>query len=196
MWVSRHPLNNSLAVFVHGIWGSRWVTWKSQVDFFQRIHKQRPALSSYDVFLFNYDTGKFRQPPLYPNITNALKTFLEQEGERYDAIALVCHSQGGIVGKRYILEELIKGRGDGLKVDLIVTLNTPHRGARWCVHPALFGAGAVNLVSRLRRGNLLRQMAELHALSGNVRFLKRNWGQPYIFDYPVLPGLLTGTFNP
>jgi pimeloyl-ACP methyl ester carboxylesterase len=99
VWVSRHPLNNSLAVFVHGIWGSRWATWRSHLDFFQRIYKQRPALTSFDIYFFHYKTG-IQQPPLYPVITKQLKEFLDKEGGRYDTVVLVCHSQGGIVGRR------------------------------------------------------------------------------------------------
>src|SRR5712664_669912 len=172
MWVSRHPLNNSLAVFVHGIWGSRWETWRSHLDFFQRIYKQRPALTSFDIYFFHYKTG-IQQPPLYPCITNELKEFLDKEARAYDTVVLVCHSQGGIVGKRYILEELIQGRGQSLKVDLILTLNTPHRGARWWTHPALALARCANTVSRMGRGRFLRQMAELSAFSKNVRFLEK-----------------------
>ncbi len=187
MWVSRHPLNNSLAVFVHGIFGSRWVTWKSHVDFFQRIYKQRPALSSYDIYFFHYQTGILDQPPLFPDVTNQLKTFLDQEGERYDTIALVCHSQGGILGKRYILEELRKGRGRALKVDLVVTLNTPHRGARLWLYPVLGFAFVANILSRMCKGHLLRQLAELTAHSRNIKFLKQNWGEPYISPDPEPP---------
>lgn len=179
MWVSRHPLNNSLAVFVHGIWGSKWATWRSHLEFFQRIYKQRALLTSFDIYFFHYKTGVF-QPPLYPVITNQLKEFLDKEGGRYDTVVLVCHSQGGIVGKRYILEELEQGRGQSLKVDLIVTLNTPHRGARWWIHPFLALALCANTFSRIGKGRFLRQMAELGALSRNARFMKKNWGSPLI----------------
>jgi len=188
VWVSRHPLNNSLAVFVHGIWGSRWETWRSHLDFFQRIYKQRPALTSFDIYFFHYKTG-IQQPPLYPCITNQLKEFLDKEAGRYDTIVLVCHSQGGIVGKRYILEELVQGRGQALKIDLIVTLNTPHRGAGWWVHPLLAVALCANAVSRLGKGTFLRQAAELSAFSKNVRFMKKNWRTPLIskVECPATP---------
>ena len=188
MWVSRHPLNNSLAVFVHGIWGSRWATWRSHLDFFQRIYKQRPALTSFDIYFFHYKTG-IQQPPLYPCITNQLKEFIDSEARRYDTVALVCHSQGGIVGKRYILEELVQGRGQSLKVNLIVTLNTPHRGARWWIHPFLAVALCGNTISRLGKGRFLRQMAELSAFSKNTRFMKKNWGAPLIsnVESPAAP---------
>jgi pimeloyl-ACP methyl ester carboxylesterase len=180
MWVSRHPLNNSLAVFIHGIWGSRWATWRSHVDFFQGIYERAPVLRSYDIYFFHYQTGRTRQPPLYPDVTEELRAFLKTEGERYNTIVLVCHSQGGLLGKRYILDELMQGRGEAMKVDVIVTLNTPHRGARLYVHPLLYVAKLLNIISRLRHGLFLRQLAELTSLSRNVRFVTRNWGTTYI----------------
>jgi len=184
MWVSRHPLNNSLAVFVHGIWGSRWGTWKSHVDFFQGIYDRRPELSSYDIYFFHYKTAWIHQPPLHPDVTAQLRAFLDREGKRYNTIALVCHSQGGLLAKRYLLEELLAGRGETMKVDLIVTLNTPHRGARLWVHPVLHVAKLVNGISRIRKGQVLRQLAELTSFSVNVRFLKKNWNKEHVLDAP------------
>jgi hypothetical protein len=141
----------------------------------------RAASGAYQFrhLFFHYKTG-IQQPPLYPCITNNLKEFLDKEAPAYDTVVLVCHSQGGIVAKRYILEELIQGRGENLKVDLIVTLNTPHRGARWWTHPALALAYCANTVSRMGKGRFLRQLAELNAFSKNVRFLKTNWRAPLI----------------
>jgi pimeloyl-ACP methyl ester carboxylesterase len=184
MWVSRHPLNNSLAVFLHGLWGSRWGTWKSHVDFFQGIYERSPVLSSYDIYLFNYATA-LRQPPLYPDVMEELRAFVDQTAARYNTIVLVCHSQGGLLGKRYILHELIAGRGTTMKVDRIVTLNTPHRGGRLYLHPVLYTAQALNLLSRVWRGLFLRQMAELTRTSENVKFLKHNWGPQFISPVPV-----------
>jgi pimeloyl-ACP methyl ester carboxylesterase len=184
MWVSRHPLNNSLAVFIHGIWGSRWATWKSHVDFFQGIYNRRPELISYDIYFFHYQTAWIHQPPLHPDVTGQLRAFLDREGQRYDTIILVCHSQGGLVGKRYILEELLAGRGETMKIDLVLTLNTPHRGARFWVHPVLYSAKFINQVSRIRNGRLLRQLAELTSFSVNVRFLKKNWNREHILTAP------------
>jgi pimeloyl-ACP methyl ester carboxylesterase len=155
------------------------VTWKSHVDFFQGIYERTPVLSSFDIYFFQY-SARWRQPPLYPDVTDLLRAFLESVAARYDTVVLVCHSQGGLLGKRYILRELAEGRGETMKVDRIVTLNTPHRGARLCWHPILYLATVLNWVSRLRKGLFLRQLAELAATSGNVRFLKKNWGPTYI----------------
>jgi pimeloyl-ACP methyl ester carboxylesterase len=179
VWVSRHPLNNSLAVFIHGIWGSRWVTWRSHVDFFQRLPTERPELRSYDVYLFTYSTPCFGQePPLRESIVHELRMFLEGVRARYDTVVLVCHSQGGLLAKMYILEELLNDRGATMNIDLVITLNTPHRGADWRNPFLLFGLAVAELLSRtpiIRRLYILRQLRDLNPWGGNIRFLENNW---------------------
>src|SRR5262245_16115241 len=132
MWVSRHPLNNSLAIFIHGIWGSRWHTWRSYVDFFQRLPSEMAQLRGFDVYLFTYDSPYFgAQPPIRDVAVRELRIFIEREKSRYDTVILVGHSQGGLVAKLYIVEELLQGHAQTMPVDFIITLNTPHRGANW-----------------------------------------------------------------
>jgi pimeloyl-ACP methyl ester carboxylesterase len=185
LWVSRHPLNNSLVVFIHGIWGSRWATWQSYVDFFQRLPVERPLIRSYDVYLFNYATRRLRQPPLY-TVVQELGNFLDDHKDRYDSIVFVCHSQGGIVGKLYILNELRAGRGGNMKIDMILTLNTPHRGAD-CRNPiVLLGILSGFFLSKImivRKFHFFRQLYDLAPFSDNIRLLKQHWGYPYILRY-------------
>lgn len=178
MWVSRHPLNNSLVVFIHGIWGSRWTTWKSYVDFFQRMPTEKPLLRNYDVYLFNYESKRFRQPPLRPTVVRDLRMFLSEQNDRYDTIVLVCHSQGGLVGKLYLLEELVSGRGQELKVDMVLTLSTPHRGANRrnpVVGLGLLLGWIFKKLWGLRKTFILRQLADMSPGSENIRFLAGNW---------------------
>lgn len=178
MWVSRHPLNNSLVVFIHGIWGSRWSTWRSYLDFFQRLPTNRPELRSYDVYIFNYPTPRLgKQPPLREAVVPQLRMFLDMEGARYDTITLICHSQGGVLAKLYILEELLNGHGTQLKIDFVITLNTPHRGADWRNPIIAFGLLLAWFLKApiIRRLYLLRQLADLSPTSSNIHFLEDHW---------------------
>jgi pimeloyl-ACP methyl ester carboxylesterase len=190
VWISRHPLNNSLVVFIHGIWGSRWSTWKSYVDFFQRIPTEKPLIRNYDVYLFNYKTNKIRQPPLRPTVVRDLRIFLAEQNEKYETIVLVCHSQGGLVAKIYLLEELRRNRGKELKVDMILTLNSPHRGANWR-HWAVCLGLLLGLVLKklwvIDKFFILRQLADMAPNSENIQFLRDNWGFRYISPYPNEP---------
>jgi pimeloyl-ACP methyl ester carboxylesterase len=193
MWVSRHPMNNSLAVFIHGIWGSRWTTWRSYVDFFQRLPTEHADLRSYDIYLFTYDTPRFgAQPPLRETIVPRLRAFLGAERAHYDTVALVGHSQGGILAKLYIIDELLAERGAELAVDLIITINTPHRGADWRNPLVLAGLLVSSLLNRmwgLRRLWLMRQLADLSPWSANIRLLATHWDS----CLSVQPGTVTPT---
>lgn len=181
MWLSRHTLNNSLVVFIHGIFGSRWTTWRSYVNFFQGLPSEHPLLRSYDVYLFEYETRGLRQPPLYPNVVNQLGQFLAEREQRdkYETVVFVCHSQGGIVGKRYVLRELMEQRGLELKVDLIITLCTPHQGVGW-----LNGLRMLRSLPGVRNGNVLRQLADLASTSENVEYLRKYWREPWVTPRP------------
>lgn len=132
MWLNRHKLNNSLVVFLHGLWGSRFTTWDWFPDLLQSISAER-IYCSYDFYLFQYKTGLPRQPPFEPFVLSSLDQFLiqPQVQGKYATIVLICHSQGGVLAKLYVLDKLSTGRGHELKVDMIITLNTPHRGPRF-----------------------------------------------------------------
>lgn len=188
MWVSRHPLNNSLVVFIHGLTGSRWHTWRSYVDLFQAIatgiwpkdwpplpSDRRRLLGSFDVYLFNYETRALRQAPLERFVTE-LKAFVDTQSGHYDTIVLVGHSQGGLLGKLYILSELADGHGQTMKIDRIITMNTPHYGARFFYQPAMFLGFPLRLVS-IRGKSPLRQFLDLTSISRNIRFLRKNWNE-------------------
>lgn len=182
MWIHRYPLNNSLVVFIHGIFGSKWTTWTSYVEYFQSLDRESALLQSYDIYLFNYATRALRQSP-FENVVSQLKTFLDGHRDRYQTVVLVCHSQGGIIGKQYILNELTEGRGLGLKIDMIITLSTPH-----------FGSWTLNVLAPLRmipffaRRRVLRQAADLGSWSPNIHNLRKNWNKSYVSPTPIAPG--------
>src|SRR5258706_13904280 len=130
MWVNRHELNNSLVVFLHGIFGERWATWKGIPDVLQDRAATDPLISSYDVYLFEYETRIFRQPFLDPYVIDDLDRFLSSCRSKYRTTVLIGHSQGGILAKLYVTDKLIREEGELLTIDKIVTFGTPHRGLR------------------------------------------------------------------
>jgi len=66
MWFNRHPLNNSLVVFVHGFFGGSWGTWLGVPGIIQSMAEHDPWVRSYDFYSFQYDSTAFHQPPLIP----------------------------------------------------------------------------------------------------------------------------------
>jgi len=178
MWINRHKLNNSLVVFVHGLWGERYLTWRKDIDDLQEECSDDPLIRSYDMYLFGYDSGYVRnQPALAPWVLADLQRFLgsRRSREKYKTTVLIGHSQGGILAKLYVLSQLREGKGESLTVDLIVTFGTPHHGFITLNVNPLFGLQKV-------AGDWIpfRQWNDLAAWSANIKNLRQHWREGYI----------------
>ena len=182
MWINKHPLNNSLLVFIHGLHGNPWVTWRGIPALLDTEFEADPLIRSYDVYLFEYETRMRRQPPLDPYVREELRRFLDQVSRKYATTVLVGHSQGGIVAKLFVIEKLLSGQGHTLNVDLIITLGTPHRGLRRLI--------PLRLIRRLPiigRRLPLSHLAELASGSRTIRRLRDNWNENLISRVPCAP---------
>ena len=182
MWLNRHKLNNSLVVFLHGLFGSRWGTWQFLPDALQLACTENPLVRSYDYYLFEYDSTKRRQPEFDPIVLAHLDDFLTRIAPKYETMVLIGHSQGGILAKLYLLKKLEEGKGLELKVDCVITISTPHRGSV----PANLLLG-FQQVPVLGERMPLRQMAQLATRSVSIRKLKEKWGPPLICPDPCAP---------
>ena len=140
-------------------------------------------LRNYDIYSFSYPFG----PPLVPDALDLLRRFVENTGAKYDTIVLIGHSQGGILAKLYVLDMLENGRGLQLKVDLIITLDTPHRGPRWWFYPVIFPVQLWNSIFGPRRIPLGRQIGDLAVSGRNLRKLRDDWGKKYISEDSCAP---------
>lgn len=166
MWINRHKLNNSLVVFIHGIFGHFWTTWRGVPSIIQKECERDPLIRSYDMYLFGYDTKFGRSPPLWPDIVDNLGRLIEKYAYKYNTIVLITHSQGGILAKLYLLDMLQDLRPVKPDVGLIITLGCPHRG-RFILNPILW----------LSLGKLFpcKQLGQLASFSSNIRRLKQEW---------------------
>jgi pimeloyl-ACP methyl ester carboxylesterase len=170
MWVNRHRLNNSLVVFIHGVFGKRWATWKGIPDVLQDQCLTEPLLRSYDFFLWEYETDFWRQAPIDPVVIDQLDQFMEDQKDKYATSVLIGHSQGGIIAKLYVLKKLAGGHGTTMNVDMVITIGTPHLGSHW--------ANILYLPQRIPIIRSLipcRQVSDLASLSPNIRKLGVDW---------------------
>jgi pimeloyl-ACP methyl ester carboxylesterase len=161
MWINRNRDNNSLIVFLHGLFGDRFDTWRHILDLLQGMTQQSadPLLASYDVFTFSYASPKrLVQHALGDDALPALQTFFDQQRGRYATSILVGHSQGGVLARYFCLEELRKRRGNQLIADLIITLNTPHLGSKLgdVLYPVTWFSDKLRLPVFTQAGNLSR----------------------------------------
>src|ERR1700731_1507249 len=169
-WVERHKLNNSLLVFIHGIFGDATNTWRGIPNLLQNDFASDPRICSYDSYLFEYPSTLFNQVPFDPYILDQLDIFLKGLPDKYQTTVLVGHSQGGLLAKLYVLRELERQMGQSMTIDLGITLGTPHKG-RWILNPLLW---AQHVPIPLIRPPFW-QLAQLASGSTNIRKLKQSW---------------------
>ena len=121
------PPRSRLVLFIHGLGGDEKTTWGK----FPKLIAHDPELAKhYDVASFGYPTGIGRGPSA-SEIADLLKSEIDREYSHYSDIAIIAHSLGGLIARRYIANLLEQGAPDGveLKVRRLITFATPHLGA-------------------------------------------------------------------
>jgi hypothetical protein len=113
-----------LVLFIHGLGGTADGTWKK---FPQLLREDAGLADHYDVATFEYPTGAFGSKPSLPICAASLKTEIENRYPGYSDIALIAHSQGGLVARSYIAERL--NSEQPLRVSRLLTFATPHQGS-------------------------------------------------------------------
>lgn len=118
----------TLVLFIHGLGGSGVGTWGE----FPRLIQQDPKLASeYTVNYYDYPTRlfplPFRDKPPIQSLALGLRSEIDNKYQEYSEISLFCHSLGGIVARKYILEEIKSGRN--LRVKQLLMFAVPNNGA-------------------------------------------------------------------
>lgn len=120
-------------VLIHGFWSSP-ATWdrlaaRLQVD---------PDLAGLRIHAFGYESPKLRWPgsttriPDYNDIAQSLPAYLAANVQGSAGVAVITHSQGGLILQRYLAWMLGEGRGTELaKIRLIVMLSCPNEGSEY-----------------------------------------------------------------
>jgi len=121
-------MNDGLILFVHGLGGDAEATWRG----FPELIRQDVELKGYDLQFFGYPTSLFsfpwsRKRPKIQTLSEALRSEINNRYPERKDIILVCHSLGGLVGRKYLLEEV--KRGTPLHVHGLLLYATPNTGA-------------------------------------------------------------------
>ena len=121
-------MSNGLILFVHGLGGDAEDTWPR----FPELIREDLELKNYDVHFFGYPTSLFSFPwskkrPKIQTLSEALRSEINNRFPGRRDIILVCHSLGGLVGRKYVLEEV--KRGTPLRVQGLLLYATPNTGA-------------------------------------------------------------------
>jgi Palmitoyl protein thioesterase len=150
-----------LVLFIHGLGGTADGTWQK---FPELIRGDAELAKRYDVRTFKYRSGFLGPKPSLAKCAVSLKTEIESRylSSDYSDIALIAHSQGGLVARRYIADWLISGQP--LRVSRLLTFATPHQGS-----------GYASLLKQMPFTS--QQVEELDPNSGFLQALGVAWGQ-------------------
>lgn len=126
--------NTKLLLFVHGLGGDGHATWRGvERGFLELIRGDQELRNQYDVAFFSYPTSGFAIPlvtatPSIGELAAGLRTEIDQRYHTYDSVVLVAHSMGGLVAKKYLVDEISSGRR--LRVERLMLFAVPNNGAQ------------------------------------------------------------------
>ncbi len=118
-----------LLLFVHGLAGSATKTW----GIFDSLIKADPSLGDHSAKFFSYSTAWFRLPFMarsarIQELARSLQTYIKYNCRDFSEIVLITHSMGGLIAKRYLLDELTLGRLDA-RIKGLMLYAVPHNGS-------------------------------------------------------------------
>ena len=162
-WIRRPQGAAALAVFVHGILSSGEKCWRHDNGiYWPELLKDEPELGSLGIYVFTYQTGTFSGSYRLGDIVDALKEHMRLDGVlESNQIIFVCHSLGGIVVRKYIVERQAELIGAGKEIDLFLVAS-PSLGATYAdwLSPLaqLFGHAQADALRFVRNNNWLMDL--------------------------------------
>ena len=146
----------NIIIFIHGLGGSPSKTWGSFYDFIKSDEK----LSEYKIEPYPYRTSLFKFFPwsIFPKIqslADGLRTFINNKTASEDKVTIVTHSMGGLIAKKYFVEEIKNNRK--LKVKKLLLYACPNKGSQLA---KLSLISRVTQVGQMKKGSEF--ISELH----------------------------------
>lgn len=94
-------------LFIHGLGGKPYKTWYK----FEKLLRTDSDFSDYKILFFPYPTSIIKIFPwsIFPRIqtlADSLRTFIFHRTSFDDKITIITHSMGGLIAKKYLIEEL------------------------------------------------------------------------------------------
>ena len=121
-WV-RKPAGETSVVFVHGILSSGEECWRnSNGAYWPELLQQEPELSEPGIYVYTYQTGIFSGTYSISDIVDDLKERLFNVDKVINnhQIIFVCHSMGGIVVRKFIVERILDIKKQNLSIGLFL----------------------------------------------------------------------------
>ena len=152
-------MKDRLLLFVHGLGGAGQATWRDRryPGFAELISADGALRELAEAAFFEYPTSLLRLPfsripPRIGDLAEGLRSQIEVRYPEYKSIALICHSLGGLVARKYLIEEVKQERR--LRVDKLLLFAVPNNGAGLSV-PARYISWQHNQLTQLCRNSEL-----------------------------------------
>jgi Alpha/beta hydrolase family len=131
-WIKK-PQGESCVVFIHGILSSGETCWRnSNGTFWPELLNGESQFNSLGIYVFTYETDIFSGSYRLSDIVDALKEFMRLDGVLdHNQIIFVCHSMGGLVARKFIVEQAIKMLKKELLLFLLASPSLGSTYANW-----------------------------------------------------------------
>lgn len=120
-WI-KAPTNGTAVVFVHGILSSGETCWTHENGaYWPRLLAEEASLGDFGIYVFTYQTGVFSGSYSIGDAVDALKEHMRLDGvlDNHQLI-FVCHSMGGIVVRKFVVERAIDLLNSRKKIGLFL----------------------------------------------------------------------------
>ena len=105
----RKPKNGGSVVFVHGVLSSGETCWRNENGtYWPELLKREPALKAWGIYVYSYKTGIFSGTYSLNDVVDDLKERFFSLDQVADSrrVVFVCHSLGGIVVRKFLVERV------------------------------------------------------------------------------------------
>jgi hypothetical protein len=105
-WIQK-PQQDTTVIFVHGILSSAEKCWKnSNSAYWPELLKQDKELNGLGIYTFSYNTSVFSGNYCLSDVVDSLKEYLKLDDllSQEKRLIFVCHSMGGIVVRKFIVD--------------------------------------------------------------------------------------------
>jgi len=164
---TKYPSSNAI-LLIHGLGGSK----KDWDPFIERLIKHE-LHKSWHIHCWGYPSATFQSFTDHPNpdiefIADGLRTHIKSRMGKYENIVLVAHSLGGIITRKYLLEEIKLERLP--KVSTLLLIGTPNNGSH-----------LASLAKYFNRNN--KVIYQLLPYSDFLKSLNRDWESSKVESY-------------
>lgn len=130
-WI-RESVDGCTVVFIHGILSSGDKCWRHENGtHWPNLLASENDMNSTGIYEFTYKTDFFSGTYRLSDVVDTLKEFLKIDGVlKSNNIVFVCHSMGGIVARKFIVERAIKFVNNKSKLGLFL-LASPSLGSKY-----------------------------------------------------------------